>query len=391
MSEINSASFPLYNPRGIRVHFTVPFDDDGSDINATIDMLLANGYMVNAVGLEANEKRETIGWVVRYNHTNKKDGSVTPRIFFYSDNDKLVNKVGDTYLNTGEETVEFERVTGLQVSKLPVWVARGAPERTDAGAREFVTPVAKPFAIVNKPNPDYKGEGDLEHTKYLFVRYEPVATTPPPTETRYRAIIDLNNRPTGAQPQPSANPTPPQPSPTERTEQVSGASREPKVINGSDPASFDEVFGKRLERVTPDALFATSANLFNARAHFDNWWNKHEGELDKMTLTDAVTFVGNERWSRDKERVKLLVQFGERVGLQHTEVLDALSTAAGKKLDAFSKWDHGNFAYAHAAVMAYHAGFNGVHANQLLNEGVLPKDMYQQVLEMCVKYSEETA
>src|SRR5690606_27914355 len=113
MSEINSASFPLYTAHGIRVHFTVPCDGNGAAVSAVIDGLLNDGYMVNAVGLEANEEREVIGWVVRYNQTNQKDGSITPRIFFYPAAEHLVHKEVDRYLNTGEDVAEFERVSGL--------------------------------------------------------------------------------------------------------------------------------------------------------------------------------------------------------------------------------------------------------------------------------------
>ena len=183
MAELNTASFSLYHPRGFKVHFTVACDLNV--VEAKASAAFANGYSVNLPGLEAGEYRESVGAIVRYNKKNS-DGTISPRIYFYSDKTNLVHKLIDTYLDSADEIREFEHVSGLSLATVPAWQAKSTPDRKEADEAGVLVAVGKPFQVVFKDNPDYKGEGDKEHTKYEFVRYDAMLSvverpTPPPS------------------------------------------------------------------------------------------------------------------------------------------------------------------------------------------------------------------
>jgi hypothetical protein len=362
MSEINSASFPLYTAHGVRVHFTVPFDGDPAAVSAAIESLLANGYTVNVLGVPEGADKTEIRYVVRGQGTNK-DGGTTDRIWMYTpwgDDDKGSQLTH--YLNTADDVTAFERAAGLRVTDLPICKGNAAPRRESGDFERSRREVN--FSIIR-----HKEESDksIAGFKWKLVQY--VQNTPTPQPTRPN---ELGTPPTGD------------------TAGVSGSV--PKIVDGSDPNVFGELFPpSEVNAVTADALYERVKELFNARQHFTSWFEKHSADLAKYTTDEAVEYAHNAQWSRDKDRVKLLVQFGERVGLQTSEVLEALSTAAGKNLAKFSEWSYGNFAHAHAAVIAYHAGYNPHHADQLLTEGVLPQDMYQMVIDLCVKLGKASA
>lgn len=353
MSEINSASFPLYNARGIRVHFTVPFNDDGSDINAVIDMLLANGYTEGQPGVVEGGDKTEIRYVVRGQGTNK-DGKPTDRIWMYApwgDDDKGSQLTH--YLDTPDDVAAFERASGLRVADMPVCKGNAAPRRESGDFERARREVS--FSIIRR-----KEESDKSIAGYKWKLVQYVPSTPPPTETRYPAILNRDGKPTGAQPQPSANPTPPQPSPTEPTEQVSGASANGvKVLNGSDPAVFGELFpASAVNVVTPDALYARVAGLFNAKQHFTNWWAQHEESLLQRTTNEAEEYTRAWRWNWDKERCQALVDLGgDMFQMQTANIVEALSEANGKKISKFRDWDGGTVNHAYGAMLAWHAGY----------------------------------
>lgn len=185
----HTASVTAYRADGWKVYFSFVLDnaDPVGSANTQIAALAAGGYTPNAPGMKPGEHRENVGAVVRYNKKNK-DGSVSPRIFFYSTEAALVHKMVDTYLDTPEQRAEFERVSGLSVAfDLPVWTAKAAPQRDDAEESGVLAAVKRPFAVVFIDNPDYV-QGSMETTKYNFVRYEsgvPNTDAPAPNVTPF--------------------------------------------------------------------------------------------------------------------------------------------------------------------------------------------------------------
>lgn len=138
---------------------------------ANVSAALAAGWLASAPGLEAGENRDDCGWVVR----SQKDGrtGTAEVIDLYLPDDKFA-KVR-LYLNTPDEVAEFERVSGLTVAKLPLYIGankieRGKSKQTDT----LVCRVPKPFGFVWKDNPDHnpdEQDATKKKPKRLFVRW----------------------------------------------------------------------------------------------------------------------------------------------------------------------------------------------------------------------------
>lgn len=335
MTNLESASFPLFHPTGVKVTFTVA--SDLSAVNAAITAALAAGYSVNAPGLQAGEERESVGSVVRFNQKNS-DSTITPRIFFFPDNDKLVRKICAHYLNTTEDIQEFERVTGLTVSNLPVWSAKATPDKNDAKDAGVLITVKKPFNVVYILNPEYKGEGDKENTKYKFIRYEATA----------------------------ANPTPPSSSPANGTSTGApdgGSRSEPlptSTVGADGKVPFDQLFQpSEVTAATPKTLYPLVSGLFRAEQHFNNWWDEHKVELVKRTLEEAARYAKHDHWYWDKGEVTRFFEFGKSLlNLTQDQVMLALGNANGKPLKQVREWSGGNLDNAQAALWAYRAGYS---------------------------------
>ena len=171
-------SVQLWHPAGVKVTLPVPVTaEQAQEVNYELALkfvgdALSAGWMANAPGLEQGEEKGECGWVVR----SQKDGNtgMADVIDMYLVEDKFP-KVR-VYLNTDPERHAFEKASGLQVAKLPLYVGagkieRGASRQTDTLVRQ----VLPPFGIVWKANPKYNPEEtDAKKKKpaRLFVRYE---------------------------------------------------------------------------------------------------------------------------------------------------------------------------------------------------------------------------
>lgn len=394
MSEINSASFPLFTAHGVRVHFTVPFDGDGQAVNAVVERLLANGYSVNVAGAAPGETVEEVGFVSR---REKADG--TPVLDLFSPNEMLAHRVFAHYLDTPEMIADFENATGLKLDEIPVWIAEQPIKKTSNTWRQYGVQTRRVARIALKDNPKHDpAETDVskKKPKHLFSQWLPSAQ---PTEPqRYPAILDKNNKPTGTQnPPPAATEPPTQaaslPS-TAPTGTASGASREPKIIDGSDPDVLDGVFGKRDEVFTPNALWSIVAPLFNARKHFDNWLEKHAAEMADMTLDEAKQFAQDHRWNHIAARVNDLKAMALNLyGMSGKEVNEALTIANEKTIVKWTDWQAGDWHTAQGALLAWQAGYVANNALDIAHE---KSEITQAVLAeaelICESYqSRETA
>lgn len=365
--EANTVAFSVFDRNGIRVTFSLPLSDM-QDVHGLIARALESGFSVNAPGLEDGEKYEEIAYLVRRAQI-RDDGSEVPILDLYPE--KLNYRFVSTYLDTADHVSAFEGATGLKLTDLATFegtakIERGKNPRHD---QKYVVRLPRLTKIVFKDNPRFE-EGGTKPKRY-FERWH--AVTPQASAPRPVQAEPVPKPPTTAAP-PTAS---------------GGASPSLQVVNGEDPSVMDELFSERLERATPDALWTTCAYLFNARPHFDNWWNKHADELDKRTITDAIAFTQNERWHKDKDRVKLVFDFGVRLGLEIAETMEALTFANGKPMAKVAEWDGGNMATAHAAVLAFHVGYSIDHLNALEKEGAVPHGMRFLAEQFCNQYNEQ--
>lgn len=140
---VNTVQITAYTPEGFRVYVNV----DLIPANELDALMKANGYLAHVVGAKAGEIIEVMTHVSRRMHTNKKDGSITPVIAFYSENTALSWKYDHMYLNTPEQITEFEAVSGMQMMSIPEFEGDNFLERTAAKAAKYVMPLVKHIKV----------------------------------------------------------------------------------------------------------------------------------------------------------------------------------------------------------------------------------------------------
>lgn len=174
MNENTASAFVrVYHKSGLQVSVPLTIGtllsvEEAALLSASVDNLLAAGWLVDAPGLEEGETKELIGWVCRRAKVND-DGSETPMVDLYVDNEKMTFKILTVYLNTREEAAAFEAVSGLHLGKLPLFEGDNAPERGTPKAQKYVVRAARPFGVIHEPNPAYDPE--KKKPKRRFVRW----------------------------------------------------------------------------------------------------------------------------------------------------------------------------------------------------------------------------
>lgn len=175
------ASADLYHFSGLRVRVNFPIAEQDPEIylSNVIDAYLSRGWKIEAPGTEPGEEKEEVGFCLR----TTVDGRNGPcsRIFFYSPNAAAEYQIGSVYLNEQADIAEFEKQSGISVSRMQEWPSSAAPKKDERNAERFIVKAPRPFSIVRKANPKYypalaeasKKPGAAAYTvpKRLFVRY----------------------------------------------------------------------------------------------------------------------------------------------------------------------------------------------------------------------------
>ena len=164
-----------YLPNGVKVSYTVPITTDAyAEAMTFSNHLLESGFTTNERGLEAGEKKDKVGYVLRRSVVN--ESGETPVIDVYVDHEAMTWRTVKVYLNTPEQIAEFEHVSGLTLDSLPYYEGKDSVERGDAKLGKYVTPVKNAFYAISKANPKYVEEMDKDKQKLiakkLFVRWE---------------------------------------------------------------------------------------------------------------------------------------------------------------------------------------------------------------------------
>lgn len=174
MNENTASAFVrVYHHSGLQVSVPLTIGtllsvEEAALLSASVDNLLAAGWLVDAPGLEEGETKELIGWVCRRAKVND-DGSETPMVDLYVDNEKMTFKILTVYLNNDDDVKSFESVSGLTLDKLPLFEGDNAPERGTPKAQKYVIRAARPFGVIHEPNPAYDPE--KKKPKRRFVRW----------------------------------------------------------------------------------------------------------------------------------------------------------------------------------------------------------------------------
>lgn len=157
-------------PNGMKVYFSIPMPDGVSAFDQAMmftNDLLEKGFRQHEPGLEEGEQRETINMVARRNKLND-DGTNTPVLDLYVNNDKMKHRFIAVYLNTDEDVQSFETVSGVKLASIPLNPTK-AP--VDRDVKEF-TLQTKPFGLIYTNNPNYDEAKDSMKPKRLFVRWD---------------------------------------------------------------------------------------------------------------------------------------------------------------------------------------------------------------------------
>jgi hypothetical protein len=191
----------LYHHRGVEVRIPLHCGLEPlplahfAALVGSIDNALSAGLLLQAPGLEEGETREMIGSVVHREKENE-DGTITPIVDLYVDDDRMEYSILSVYLNHDKDAAAFERASGMKLAGIPVYVGagklqRGASRQTD----KMILKAPKPFALAWKPNPRHNPEetdSTKKKPKRIFSRWpdlapetaanEPVAAVKPVEE-----------------------------------------------------------------------------------------------------------------------------------------------------------------------------------------------------------------
>jgi hypothetical protein len=182
-------------PNGAKVSFTIPITDLNNaygEALAFTSKLLADGFMLSEPGLEAGELREQVGYMVRRQKKNE-DGTYTPVIDLYLNNDRTVFKFLSVYLNSEDEIRAYEAASGIKLVSMTLLPGKASVERNDEEQAKYIVKAPAPFNVVFKLNPQYDPNSDEKKPKRLFERWEG-ANNVLPLDTQENA----GNRPSDA-------------------------------------------------------------------------------------------------------------------------------------------------------------------------------------------------
>lgn len=171
-----------YLPTGRKVSFTLSAETPAALIALALDFdrqLGAAGIQTHEPGLEEGEFSEVVGALVKRMKGNQ-DGTQTPVIDIYLENDALKWAFMKVYLNTAEDIEAFTLATGYTLNDLPEYESGTAIERGKNAALDakYIRKPRKPARFVWQNNPRY--EEDSMKPKKLFVRWIAGDATPAP-------------------------------------------------------------------------------------------------------------------------------------------------------------------------------------------------------------------
>lgn len=166
-----TASVKGWLPNGVQVYINIPVTNAAQafeDMMAFTNALLAKGWSQREPGLGDGEHRETIGYVGRRAKVND-DGTETPVLDLYVNNEGMQHRFIGVYLDTPEEITAFETASGLKLTSIPL-NPTGSP--VDRSNTALVVRAPKPFVIIYKDNPRYDENSKDKKPKRYFERFD---------------------------------------------------------------------------------------------------------------------------------------------------------------------------------------------------------------------------
>lgn len=163
-SRSNYGLVRLWHPAGVEVSLPTP-----AEPKAALDFISAAieaGLMTHSPGApDANTEVFVITDVAR----RSKDDDGTPMLDLYAEHPRMTYKVFTLYVNNDADAAEWEAVTGLALSAIPLVEGRHSLERGDRMWATYGRALPKPATVNLKRNPAYNpDEPDIKKRKPQF-------------------------------------------------------------------------------------------------------------------------------------------------------------------------------------------------------------------------------
>jgi hypothetical protein len=164
-----------YTADGFQVSLTLPAST-AAEAAAQMDAIRAAGFLAAPSDATAGEIIETMTMCVRRETVNKHDDTV-PVIDCYFNGGKF--KWVTLYLDDDAQRAEFERQSGLTVSKMPLYASQAPLQAGERATMKYETPCPRPFVAVKVPAREKEVNGVKQMT-YKFARYggQPASALP---------------------------------------------------------------------------------------------------------------------------------------------------------------------------------------------------------------------
>lgn len=277
-----------YLPNGMKASCYIPFTDVG---NAFAEMLtftnglLQAGFLMSEPGLEAGEQRETINVLSRRNKTND-DGTKTPVLDLYVNNDKMKHRFLAVYLNTPEDIAAFETASEVNLESIPL---NPTTAPVDRDVTEFTLKV-KPFNVVFKNNPNYDEANEAKKPKRLFVRWDGITKVLPlDTAAGNGTQSSQEAQKNGATPE-----TPTTPASAAKQALAGNGHDKPRRMGASQWTAFRNDLLYNLGQVASQFAFEERGNTVNKMYE--------EGAFDGIEINEAIKMVMVRLNSHRKEK-----------------------------------------------------------------------------------------
>lgn len=184
MSEPSNNSFAsvrVYDSEGQLVTFSwglagdiAAFDEaQAKKVHDAVTLLRTSGFTTNPPDAKEGERIETVWYVVRRAKL-EDNGHETPIIDLYMQNERVNYKFFSAYLNTTEEVLAFETVSGLKLSDLRLFDGETALQKESPKFGQFSKEAPKHPKVALSKNPYYNPEEeDVKKRKpqYKFSRW----------------------------------------------------------------------------------------------------------------------------------------------------------------------------------------------------------------------------
>ncbi len=211
-----SATFKLFLPSGVECSIPVKdfLEQDPANIFATITLLsqkaMLAGFLATNVQttLGQGENKEEIGFAVRVTTSGGQRGPC-PALHLYSTKAHYTKAFIVAYINSGDDLIAFEQVSGLRLEEMPEFVGQGRIERgKNPKADQLVMKFAQPAVAIWGPNPKYNEAHAAAATKddpytvakKKFLRWDGVTVTSQSPNKTYNAPVPTTAPQTTTQP-----------------------------------------------------------------------------------------------------------------------------------------------------------------------------------------------